>query len=366
MRRYSALRLALFLAWLPAVSSGQQRGWTLGIRNGDDLADVELVSVQSDSLTIYYAGTIQQLTLNAIARMSRSEGGSHVVRGAAVGLLFGGGIGLVAGELIDTKNRSSKGSIVEIVPDSVVRLRTPDGNVQVMNMSDVGRITKEVGGQVASQTQPSVPADSGMPAAIERAPAVHRKSIFGVDAGLALPSGDFGSTDQVRGGLVQTGYFVGVHLMSVQDQVPVAWYTSIMLSRNRIEAPGFPSLGPDVAVDAGSYTCLWFMTGVHVVGELSPTSGIYGVGQVGEVFGWSPAINASSALGYARLKPANGSAFAFGVGGGLVINDRYTIGCKFIHGEPEYSMSIVGSALTVFVKGKQSTSILQISAGMNF
>ncbi|MBI1807612.1 MAG: hypothetical protein HYR76_11230 [Ignavibacteria bacterium] len=247
-----------------------------------------------------------------------------------------------------------RGTIFEVIPDSTVTIQTADKSMFKFKMTEIEKITKEV-----STTDSTIDFKKNDPP----------KPVFGVYAGLAAPAGEFGATD-LNGGAAKTGFCFGGE-MSLQTTAGIGWLSSLTFLFNGVDASSL--VLPDsfhATVDVGPWFLIMPMTGVRFGGPISPNIAIFGLGQIGLLIGNSPEINMSinspTARGSVKVASATGTAFTFAVGGGLIFNNNITAGARYLHGEPEYTLTISGNGGSVSSKGKQSTSIFQITAGYNF
>ena len=253
-----------------------------------------------------------------------------------------------------------KGYIVETIPERSVTIQTSDSTVSTYDVSEISRMSKEV--YLGKETAPQRPGAKAMqPREVQNADEVlfHPISVF---AGVALPVGEFHSTDSESGGFALAGYTFGVDL-AYDLEHEVFWLTTISISYNKLDelsyrkASGLPS---SINLDFGSYSTISPVTGFGVLVPVSQQTSLFFAGQMGALFGTTPEATASAGSQSISITSGSGSAFAFSLSGGIRVNERVTLGLKYLSGQPRYSVSMEGKALSVEREFEQPTSILEI------
>jgi len=253
-----------------------------------------------------------------------------------------------------------KGTVIETIPDSTVKIQTDEGRSYVYRMTEVDKITKEPDKGIQPVTSlAQVPGTSDS----------HRsdapRPVFTLFVGLSSPVGEFGATDENGGGALPGLCFGGD--LSLQMGSGIGWVSSVSFMFNSLDDKALAL--PDsfhASVDAGSWFLITPMTGIRFGGLVSPQVELFGLGQIGLVFGNSPetkvTVYTSTYQGTIIAGSASATAFAFGLGGGVILNKHLTASLRYMHSDPEYTISVG----PLSAKGKQSTSVLQIVAGYTF
>ena len=193
---------------------------------------------------------------------------------------------------------------------------------------------------------------------------------FTVFALVAQPTGDFASTTSSKAGDAVTGFGVGIDYSHPLDK-NFSWFTTLSLSINSVDEAALTDqlefeLEESVQIDAGTYKSTYALTGLSAKTSISSTIDIYGFGQAGLVFGATPEATITILGGKATLDAASALSIAFGVGGGMVINDKINVGIRYATGEPQYEATISGPGGQFTNKYKQPTAIIQVVAGFSF
>jgi hypothetical protein len=256
----------------------------------------------------------------------------------------------LAQDKIELRNGSIiKGTIVAIIPDSIVTIQTADGSSLVYPMAEVLKITKE-----------PVPTATEMPATADEEGSISNVTIFG---GISLPAGAFGSTTGSDGGAAKTGFTFGIDA-NVPVSSAASWMTSVDFSSNSMDlGPALAGMG--LSAEAGSWRSVWALTGFQLSAFTSSGLQIFGFTQVGVLFGRVPEINLRSGAGSATQSSASATALGFGVGGGVTVS-HVSLGIRFVTGSPEYEVTATGTAGTFRGKFKQPTSCVLITGGVAF
>jgi opacity protein-like surface antigen len=144
---------------------------------------------------------------------------------------------------------------------------------------------------------------------------------FGAHAGVSIPTGDYGATDDfATDGFAELGFSGGLDLWYPLGMAPgLSWYTSVDAIAHSVDDPD---------VDGG-YLYFPLMTGLRYdipVGAV----GLFVNGQVGAVLSRPPSIG--------DVDGDFGTDFGFNFGGGLQINQNIYAGLKYYPlGDVEFS-----------------------------
>jgi len=186
---------------------------------------------------------------------------------------------------------------------------------------------------------------------------------FGINAGLALPSGDFGSTNffSDNAGGASTGFSVGADL-GVLITKGLSWWTSLFLAFNALNEEYVQSATGEsgaISGELGSWSTVWPLTGIRYAAPVSEQIELFGGVQVGMLFGTTPDPNATQGNYRFSAESASSSAVAFGFTGGIVLNKRFTGSLRYMTGQATYKYKITSS---FSVPGLTSTTIYDLEA----
>lgn len=135
----------------------------------------------------------------------------------------------------------------------------------------------------------------------------------------------------------------------------LGWVTSATLALNGIDADDV--FGTD-EVDTGFYFNVPILTGFRYTTNLSPTMQGYAQAQVGLNFFKGPSVEFNDDESTSSI----GTSFGFGVGAGVVFNDRINVSIRYLSlGEPEaeYDGDLFEGDY------EQPVSLLTLSIGLN-
>ncbi|MBI1806576.1 MAG: hypothetical protein HYR76_05940 [Ignavibacteria bacterium] len=258
-------------------------------------------------------------------------------------------------DIVYLKNGSIiKGNVVNLIPDSTVKILTADSSVFICRMAEVERITKD-----STHGLSSFSLRAQGPPRVSSPPPFK----FSLRAGVAAPTGNFAATDST-GGAAQTGFLLGGNLRLAVD-LTLDWMTDVTMSFNSVNVQAV-SVPAGFTADFGSWFSIWALTDIRTKMPVSPNVSFFGTGQLGFLFGNSPELTLSGNGGRATVASASATSFAYGLGGGVLIENKFTVGVRFVHSEPEYTLHASGTGGTVSAKAKQSTSMMQVTAGIDF
>ncbi len=259
-------------------------------------------------------------------------------------------------DLLYLKNGSIiKGTIVELLPEKTVKIRTADGSVHAYMMSEVEKIVKDEK-QVSGKEYPSPQGQKPLGQVLDG----NGICMF---AGVSVPVGDFGSTSASSGGAANLGFCVGIE-GSMELTPGFAWLTSVDLSINSMDLDGLLG-GTGLQGDAGSWVLVWAMTGLKFYGNTSSNGQVFGAAQIGLLFGNSPEVTLSSLGVSAVQKSSSATTFAFSMSGGFCI-DGVILGLRYMVSEPEYDLMASSGLVSATTVYKQPTAVLQLTLGLLF
>jgi hypothetical protein len=262
-------------------------------------------------------------------------------------------------DVVQLKNGSViRGSIVEFVPDSSVRVLTADSSLFVFNMTEVARVSRE--------TRPSERTDRRReiePARLDsRGPSPRFTMSF--SGGVGFPVGDFGDKSGGSAGVASVGFVggadAGIKISPAADVLLSFYYSTNAVDESAL---GIPS---GANVDVSSWKGIWPMIGLRVGSIDDEILGVFGIGQIGLLAGSSPEISASSLGIPTLLTSSDATSVAFSIGFGIIVNRHLTISGRYFYGSPEYEVTVNTGSSTITGKGAQHTSIVFAGVGIIF
>ncbi|MBI3005076.1 MAG: hypothetical protein HYY49_06620 [Ignavibacteriales bacterium] len=171
-----------------------------------------------------------------------------------------------------------------------------------------------------------------------------RKFNIGFFGGLAIPVSDFAAKDyyNVKAGGANLGFAFGAEL-GVPIAPVLSWWSSAMFSFNGLSEDYIKSAfgnSGSVSGNLGTWTTIWPVTGLRFTTVVSPTISLSLSGQVGIVFGTSPDVNATQGGSSTTSPSVSASAFAYGLGAGLIFGERVNVTARYFTGQPSYKLKI--------------------------
>lgn len=162
---------------------------------------------------------------------------------------------------------------------------------------------------------------------------------FRLIGGLSLPMGDFGSTSGAHAGLAKSGFSLGAEYSKENSKGfelgVLGCYSINSIDEAEIKKQ-FQSAFGSGTVSAGSWSLLNLMGSVGFICNSSPNMSIYGKGYAGLLIGTIPEITIDLGGTTITQESATATTIGYGVGGGLLINEKIDIGIRYLTGEPEY------------------------------
>lgn len=260
-----------------------------------------------------------------------------------------------------TKNGSViKGTILELIPEKSVKIQTADGSIFVYTMTEVERIVHDQKPDNLMPASESQKPNDGV-SSLNTSPTNGRVQIF---AGLSLPVGALAETFGPTAGAAKLGFAVGADVNVALGAV-ASWTSSVALTMNTMDLnSGIQATG--VSSEAGSWTSVWTLTGIKIFGNVSPNTVLFGMGQVGVLFGSTPELKLStSSGGRATQNSTSASAFGLRLGGGFTYKN-FSLTANYLSSSPEYDVTATGTYGTVSGTYTQPTSVVVITGGINF
>ncbi len=260
-----------------------------------------------------------------------------------------------------------KGQITQIVPNSVIRIKTLEGSIYEFNMEEIKSIDKDTiyvqnANESGNQYKTGKlilddPADSD--------PMVNNSSTS-LNIGLAIPISDFADKDN---GMAKTGFTFG---LSYASRGEIGGLINVSYAYNSIDLQDRP------VQSTGSWSTFWALGGLKI-GTRNPTGNNFYCGPIlGFCIASSPSVEGTtlvstgSSYTYAKVTQESASAVAFAYGGICSVNiNHFQLGLVYMFCEPEFEPGITASAsgygsATDKFKFKQKITVLQLNLGYHF
>ena len=265
-----------------------------------------------------------------------------------------------ATDIVYLKNGSIiRGSVLEVIPDSSLKIRTADGSLFVFKMTEVDRIGKEetpsvpASPKLAAKSPTTVIGTRGRPdQEFEQKPVNIR-----IRAGLGIPTGDFASTTGDESGAAALGFALGVDIMHSLNATS-AIGGSATVSFNSVDL----GVGLPAGVDLGSWTTVWLTVAAEVHGPSEMSVQPYFQPRVGLLIASGPTITA----GGSTLDYSTGTAIAYGGAVGFKFAGRVTFEGSFLAGRPEFTVNARTPTGSGTLKGSLPVTIASLSLGYSF
>jgi hypothetical protein len=237
------------------------------------------------------------------------------------------------------------GIIIETVPDSTIKIQTADGNIFVINFSEIEKYGKESVPEIKPVNAPPISAADS-------------PSSFSIFGGAAFSMGDFASTDinNTNSCFAKTGFAAGVQFVTGGQ---VGFLISALYASNsfdpsqaltEINAWTAGSQGArSASISSGHWQSILALVGLKI--GTASTSGInfFVAPLIGVDFGKLPDISLTIAdnnysypgyniSGSAAMQSSSATALAYG-GMAEIDFGHITLGARFITCKPKFSIS---------------------------
>jgi len=221
--------------------------------------------------------------------------------------------------------------------------------------------------------------------------AVSEADTFGLFGAYLMPTGDFGDDSGSDAGLAKSGFGFGMEYSTPLGSPGLELMMSTSLFVNGFDEDAmedelrdtFSGSGIDVdCVSVESYLNIPIMGGVRYLTPVSPVVDLFGVGLVGLNVLMVPEIEADIMVwdedenkykeAYLEQDHDPATSFGMGLGGGVIVNKRMSIGFRYYSlGKPEINGTMGIDVYGVRsehsdVKFDQSVSVFLITAGLTF
>ena len=279
-----------------------------------------------------------------------------------------------ARDVLFLKNGSIiKGLIVELIPDTVVKIQTADGSMFVYAMTEVAKIEKEI--VAAPQMSDSTPAAKTDQEILE-----FEKPKFSLFGGLALPVGDFAEKNN---GSAKTGFTFGFQYAGPGQ---IGFLLNASYSSNSTELGDYLSSSVGGNGSSSNWNSFLLLTGLKIGTTNSVGANFIVAPLLGLNVGVSPKIeftiidyvyqpyplnNYGSVSINMSMSSATSTALAYGMMVEMNVG-RITLGARYVASKPKYevTMSASGYSSGYNYSGygsmtfEQNTSIIQVYVGV--
>lgn len=209
-----------------------------------------------------------------------------------------------------------------------------------------------------------------------------------VSGSASMPQGDFGESDPETGGMAGMGFGAGVEYIAPLGSDPrLKWVIGVWALRNPVDESKLSAVideeyelqDTDYNVEPGVWMNIPIVGGLRYESPLSPTNTIYGTAQVGMNFIRPPTMKFDfqdeddGIEGEMSIESA--TAFGLVIGGGVVFNDKFTVGLRYMtFGKPSLDATSTvtetegdeSETETESLQRDLSLSMVLLTAGMKF
>lgn len=200
---------------------------------------------------------------------------------------------------------------------------------------------------------------------------------FGIFGGVSIPTGDFGEDKSFNletgkgDGFATVGFGGGLELLYPVGTPGLNWHTTAGFLYNGFDDTELLNYidDDDAEVDAGSYYIIPVITGLSYQAQLSPTLDALIIGQLGLSFIKKTTMELSypGFDEYLDVEFGMATSFSFGVGAGLLFNDKFNITFRYLGcGEPEFDVTFDEDGDTYDGEAEISVAVFLISVGVYF
>jgi hypothetical protein len=188
-------------------------------------------------------------------------------------------------------------------------------------------------------------------------------TIFG---GIGMPQSDFSSTTSDKAGYAKLGGIAGYEIFN-NNIVGTLAYAMNPGDDGALNEQWQSMFGSNSSASfEGNYSEFWLMGGYGFEPEMSGQIKVYGYAQGGLLFASMPDIKAKVGSSTITQTTSYATAFAFGVGAGIKINNQFVVGIRYYSGEPEYTQKATSGSTSTEAKVKLPCTLLAITAGILF
>jgi hypothetical protein len=188
---------------------------------------------------------------------------------------------------------------------------------------------------------------------------------FTLLGGLNTPAGKFGDDEGSEAGLAKAGFCLGFEYSYPMKVENLEWVVNPNFLFNGLDEDQFQDLAQffNVDLEIGNWINIPMLTGLKYRVPISSSLDAYGTGLLGLSLAKAPTVKASLRSISEEIEFEWATSLAFGVGGGLIINDKFNIGLRYMGlGKPEIKPTSVNEYYTDY---EQPIAMVLIWLGVN-
>ncbi len=243
-------------------------------------------------------------------------------------------------DVVYLKNGSTiRGAVIEILPDSIVKIKTPDSSLFVFPMSDVEKTRNERVTQIQVREWTSMSASRTVLETFG-----DRNVSFSLAVGVGAPIGDY--ADDVDAGVGFRGE------LNIPFEELVAWTGSVSVSVNRSRVAAS-------SADRGVVTTAFASTGLRIGNPSEGAVSPFLHGEIGLLVGFLPQVENI-------MSSSSATSVAFGAGCGLDIDGRVCVAINYLKGEPKFTFDSMSGGASYVGFRKLTVSLILVSVGVVF
>jgi len=253
-----------------------------------------------------------------------------------------------------------RGTILEVVPDSIVKIQTENGSLMVFKFVQVEKIS------LKEWTPPQPDAVETMPMTVPLSGQGRVKGTLSLLFGAAVPTGQFASVNEQNAGCAKAGLVFGAEF-SYPLNPSLFWLTSVYYTTNPLNQNGYrqwTGLSSDFTVTADHITTLCPLTGLGMLLPASPELSLWGAAQIGYLASNYPAIKVYPAADPTLESGASASALALSLSGGIQTKRNFKITVKYLSAQTNYEFAIQGTPPALIVDRPTSFVLIYASIGL--
>ncbi len=199
---------------------------------------------------------------------------------------------------------------------------------------------------------------------------------FGAHIGFSFPAGDYAAEASAagegkRGGYARLGLTLGADIsFELTEDRNLSWMNSLIFHSN---PTNYVNVFSPILVEGGelnseAWIILTPLTGIRWKIPLGQQVDMMVFGQIGGMYGQSPEIYIEDQFGQtATQSSAAANSFAYGLGGGIFINDLISVTMRYVSGSPEYTIETTDNTGRIENNTfTQNTPIITFVGGVHF
>jgi hypothetical protein len=197
---------------------------------------------------------------------------------------------------------------------------------------------------------------------------VEKLNNLNVFAGCSVPIGDFSATTGDHAGFAQLGFAGGIeYSLRLHHLYEIGILGNVCI--NGTDEAALRKLTTDVSSNTTGGT--WFLYGLllsaGIAEDYTPNFGFHGRLYAGLISGDAAEFNlynVNATGGYWTQKSVWATAFGYGIGGGVTINNDWDCNIRYITSQPGYTTVVTDGTQTIEKQFKQPSGILTFSLGL--